>query len=173
VQTVQSGTGALVYWVDEPSFGQDTMNAVRLDGSGNQVCAPFPVSSVVSGKSRLAAAFGPSGLSAVVFEDDRTGNNNIYLQNVNTDCSLGYLPIQCSNLSGAKTRCQHGTLGVEINLKGLSNDGNSLTLRVNSVDHTLPIHGNQAVFSTPGQGANTLLLTNPAGCAPQKTVQCP
>jgi hypothetical protein len=25
----------------------------------------------------------------VAFEDDRTGNNGIYIQNVNPDCSLG------------------------------------------------------------------------------------
>jgi hypothetical protein len=173
VQSVQTGTGAQVFWVDEPSFDQDTMNAVRLDGSGNQVCSPFPVSSVVSGKSRLAAAIGPSGLSAVVFEDDRTGDHNIFLQNVNNDCSLGYLPIQCSQLRGASARCVNGNLNVNIALRDLSNDGNSLTLQVNAVDHILPIQGKRAMFSAAGQGANTLLLTNPAGCAPQKVVQCP
>jgi hypothetical protein len=30
-----------------------------------------------------------SGLSALAFEDDRIGNNGIYIQNVNRDCSLG------------------------------------------------------------------------------------
>jgi hypothetical protein len=108
-----------------------------------------------------------------VFEDDRTSNNNIYLQNVNTDCSLGYLPIQCSELHSASAQCVNGNLNVEITLKDLSDDGNSLTLQVNSIDHTLPIQRKHAMFSTPGQGANTLLLTNPAGCAQQKMVQCP
>jgi hypothetical protein len=173
VQSVQTGTGAQVFWVDEPNFDQDTMNSVRLDGSGNQVCPQFPVSSVVSGKSRLAAGIGPSGLSAIVWQDDRTGNNNIYLQNVNNDCSLGYLPISCSQLHGAKAGCRNGNLNVDITLNNLSNDGNSLTLQVNSVDHTLPINGTHARFSAPGQGQNTLLLTDPAGCASQKTVQCP
>jgi hypothetical protein len=174
VQTVQTGTGAQVYWVDEPNFDQDTMNAVRLDGSGNQTCAIFAVSSVVSGKSRLAAGIGPSGLSAVVWQDDRiTGDGNIYLQNVNTDCSLGYLPIQCSQLQGASAKCVNGNLNVDITLKDLRNDGNSLTLQVNSVDHTLPIQGKRAMYSAPGQGVNTLLLTNPAGCAAQRMVQCP
>jgi hypothetical protein len=173
VQTVQTGTGAQIFWVDEPSFDSDTMNAARLDGSGNLTCPITPISTVVSGKSRLAAAIAPSGLSAVVFEDDRTSNNNIYLQNVNTDCSLGYLPIQCSELHSASAQCVNGNLNVEITLKDLSNDGNSLTLQVNSIDHTLPIQRKHAMFSTPGQGANTLLLTNPAGCAQQKMVQCP
>jgi hypothetical protein len=173
VQSVQTGTGAQVFWVDEPTFDQDTMNAIRLDGSGNPVCSQFPVSSVVSGKSRLAAAIGSSGLSAIVWQDDRTGDNNIYLQNVNNDCSLGYPPIQCSELRTAKAGCSNGNLNVKITLGDLNHDGDSLTLQVNSVDHTLPIHGTHAVFSAPGQGSNTLLLTNPAGCAPQKMVQCP
>ena len=173
VQSVQTGTGAQVFWVDEPGFDQDTMKAVRLDGSGNQICAPFPVSSIVSGKSRLAAAIGPAGLSAVVFEDDRTGDQNIYLQNVNSDCSLGYVPIKCSELSGAAANCKNGTLNVRITLNDLNHDGDSLTLQVNSVDHTLPIKGTNAVFSGPGQGTNTLRLTNPAGCTTQRTVQCP
>lgn len=173
VQSVQTGTGAQVFWVDEPSFDQDTMKAVRLGGAGNQVCASFPVSSVVSGKSRPAAGIGPSGLSSVIWQDDRSGDQNIYLQNVNADCSLGYVAIKCSELTGAATGCKNGNLNVKITLGDLSHDGDSLTLQVNSVDHTLPIHGTHAVFSGPGQGANTLLLTNPAGCATQRTVQCP
>jgi hypothetical protein len=173
VQNVQTGTGAQVFWVDEPNFDQSTMNAIRLDGSGNTVCAQFPVSSVVSGKSRLAAAIAASGLSAIVWQDDRSGTDDIYLQNVNNDCSLGYLPIQCSELEDAKTRCSNGNLNIKIILRDLRHDGDSLTLQVNSVEHTLPIHGDHAVLSVPGQGANTLLLTNPAGCVPQKTVQCP
>ena len=173
VQTVQTGTGAQVFWVDEPNFDQDTMNAVRLDGSGNVTCSPFSVSSVVSGKSRPAAAIGPSGLSAVVWQDDRTGDENIYLQNVNNNCSLGYLPIQCSELRGAKAACQNGNLNVEITLKDLKHDGDSLTLQVNAVDHMLPIQGERAKLSVQGQGTNTLLLTSPAGCALQKMVQCP
>jgi hypothetical protein len=174
VENVQTGTGAQVFWVDEPNFDQDTMNGVRLDGSGKQTCSIFPVSTVVSGKSRLAAGIGPSGLTAVVWQDDRiTGDGNIYLQNVNTDCSLGYLPIQCSELSDATAHCQSGNLNVAITLGDRAHDGDSLTLQVNSVDHTLPIVGKRAGLSVPGQGANTLLLTNPAGCAQQKTVQCP
>ena len=173
VQNVQSGTGALVFWVDEPNFDQDTMNAIKLDGSGNQVCPQFPVSSVVSGKSRLAAGIGPSGLAAVVWQDDRTGDENIYLQNVNIDCSLGYLPVNCSEIHHAAFNCAHGNVNVKFTLRTLSHDGDSLTLQVNAVDHTLPIHGDHAVLSVPGQGSNTLLLTDPAGCAPQKTVQCP
>jgi hypothetical protein len=89
VQTVPVGTGALVFWVDQQSFGSSTLQAARLDDSGATVCPQFPVSSVLSDKSRLVAAISASGTAAVAFEDDRVGNNGIYIQNVNPDCSLG------------------------------------------------------------------------------------
>ncbi len=89
VETVQSGTGALTFWVDEPGFGDATIQAIKLDGSGATVCPQFPVSSTPSNKGRLVAAISPAGVAALAFEDDRIGNNGIYIQNVNPDCSLG------------------------------------------------------------------------------------
>jgi len=89
VSTVQVGSGALVFWVDMQSFGSSTIQAAKLDDAGATVCAQFPVSSLPSDKARLAAAIAPSSIAAVAFEDDRIGNNGIYIQNVNPDCSLG------------------------------------------------------------------------------------
>jgi hypothetical protein len=89
VSTVPMGSGALVFWVDMQNFGSSTIQATRLDDSGATFCPQFPVSSVLSNKSRPAAAIAPSSIAAVAFEDDRTGNNAIYIQNVNPDCSLG------------------------------------------------------------------------------------
>lgn len=89
VQTVPIGSGALTFWADQPAFGSATIQAIRLDGTGAAVCPQFAVSSVLSNKSRLAAARSPAGTIAVTFEDDRIGNNGIYIQNVNPDCSLG------------------------------------------------------------------------------------
>ncbi len=89
VQNVQSGTGALAAWVDQPASGNGTIQAAKLDGSGNIICAQFPISSVLSSKSRLAADIAKSGVAAIAFEDARSGNNGIYIQNVNSDCSLG------------------------------------------------------------------------------------
>jgi len=44
----------------------------------------------MSNKGRPAANIvTATGLSAIAFEDDRIGNNGIYIQNVNGDCSLG------------------------------------------------------------------------------------
>lgn len=89
VQTVPIGSGALTFWVDQSGFGSSTIQAIRLAGNGARACRQFPVSSTPSNKSRLAAAISPSGVAALVFEDDRIGNNGIYIQNVNPNCSLG------------------------------------------------------------------------------------
>jgi len=92
VQTVQIGTGALTFWVDQQSYGSATIQAIKLASGGAIVCPQFPVSSVLSDKSRLAAAISPNGVATLAFEDDRVGNNGIYIQNVNPDCSLGPKP---------------------------------------------------------------------------------
>jgi hypothetical protein len=101
VENVQIGTGALVFWFDQPGFGSGTIQAIKLDGTGSTVCAQFPVSSASSDKSRLAAGIASSGLSALTWEDDRNGENDIYIQNVNPDCSLGI-----------ETRLQQHSLGI-------------------------------------------------------------
>lgn len=89
VQTVPIGSGALIFWVDQQGFGSSTIQAARIAGNGSIGCPQFPVSSFPSNKSRLAAAISPSGVAALAFEDDRIGNNGIYIQNVNPNCSLG------------------------------------------------------------------------------------
>jgi hypothetical protein len=92
VQNVQVGAGALAFWVDQVTFGSSTIQATRLNRQGKVVCQQFPVSSLPANKARLSSDIVPSGLSAVAWEDDRIGNNGIYIQNVNRDCSLGQLP---------------------------------------------------------------------------------
>ena len=89
VENVQIGCGALVFWVDAPGYGSGTIQATRLDGRGKVVCAQFPVSSAPANKSKLSADIAHSGLAAVAWADDRIGNNAIYIQNVNRDCTLG------------------------------------------------------------------------------------
>ena len=89
VENVQIGTGALVFWVDSPGFGLSTMQAAKLDGNGGVMCAPFSVSSAAANKYGLSVAKARSGLTAVAWADDRIGNNSIYIQNVNPNCSLG------------------------------------------------------------------------------------
>ena len=89
VQNLQIGSGALTMWVDQQGYGSATMQATRLNSAGKVVCAQFPVSSTPADKFRLSSDLVPSGLAAVAWEDDRNGNNDIYIQNVNRNCSLG------------------------------------------------------------------------------------
>ena len=89
VENVQIGTGALVFWNDSPGFGSGTIQAIKLDGTSATVCPQFAVSSASADKSRLFAGLASSGLAALAWEDDRNGENDIYIQNVNADCTLG------------------------------------------------------------------------------------
>jgi hypothetical protein len=89
VTTVQVGTGALVFWVDTVSYGDATIQATLLNDSGSVVCSQFVVSSTPANKFGLAATTNPGGAAALVWTDDRIGNNGIYIQNVNPNCTLG------------------------------------------------------------------------------------
>jgi hypothetical protein len=89
VKNVQIGTGAMVFWVDSPGFGMSFMQGAKLAGNGKVTCAPFAVSSAPANKYGLSLDTAPSGLAAVAWADDRIGNNSIYIQNANPDCSLG------------------------------------------------------------------------------------
>jgi hypothetical protein len=89
VTTVQVGGGALVFWVDSAGYGDSTIQATRLDDSGAVVCPQFVVSSTPSNKYALVAKAAPDGAAALVWTDDRIGNNGIYIQNVTPNCSLG------------------------------------------------------------------------------------
>ncbi len=88
-RTVQIGDGAFAFWVDQQVTQQGTIQGIRLDNAGNAVCDQFPVSSTDAEKSRPWAGIAPSGLTAIAFQDYRSGNSDIYIQNVNPDCSLG------------------------------------------------------------------------------------
>jgi hypothetical protein len=89
VKNVQTGSGAMVLWVDSPGYGMSTMQAAKLDGKGNRLCAPFALSSAPANKYGLSVATARSGLIAVAWTDDRMGNNSIYIQDVNPNCTLG------------------------------------------------------------------------------------
>lgn len=92
VETVQIGSGALVLWVDQASFTSSTIQGTRLDGSGNVLCPQFAVSTTPVNPFGLVANIAPSGVTALAWADSRIGNNAIYIQNVNRNCSLGQPP---------------------------------------------------------------------------------
>jgi len=89
VKSVQAGSGALVFWVDSPGYGQDTIQAIKLNRLGKKFCDQFPVSTAPANKYGLAAATASSARTALVWADDRIGNNSIFIQDVNPDCALG------------------------------------------------------------------------------------
>jgi hypothetical protein len=89
VTAAQVGSGALVFWVDQVAFSNGTIQATKLSGAGTVTCPQFAVSSTPSNKGRLVAAQDLHGDTALAFEDDRIGNNGIYIQNVNQNCTLG------------------------------------------------------------------------------------
>lgn len=89
-RNVQIGDGVLAFWIDQQVTGNGTIQAVRLQGNGKEKCTQFPVATAQSAKGRPAADIvTATGLSAIAFEDNRIGNNGIYIQNVNRNCSLG------------------------------------------------------------------------------------
>jgi len=89
VESVQIGNGALLFWVDQDTLGQGTIQAMGLNARGHVVCPQWVVSSAPASRFGLVAGVAPSGLAAVAWADNRIGNNAIYMQNVNRDCSLG------------------------------------------------------------------------------------
>ncbi len=88
-QTVQIGDGAFVFWVDQQVTEVGTIQGVRLNSAGGTVCAQFPVSSVLAEKSRPWTAKAANDNTVVAFQDFRAGNSNLYIQNINPDCTLG------------------------------------------------------------------------------------
>jgi hypothetical protein len=89
VESVQIGSGALVFWVDQTNFGTGTIQAAQLNGSALVTCPQFPVATTPASQYGLAAGIASSGVAALAWADNRIGNNAIYIQNVNPDCSLG------------------------------------------------------------------------------------
>ncbi len=88
-RTVQIGDGAFVFWVDQQVTEAGTIQGIRLNSAGGTVCAQFPVSSVLAEKSRPWTAISSNNNTVVAFQDYRDGNSNLYIQNINPDCTLG------------------------------------------------------------------------------------
>lgn len=91
IQNILSGDGPLVFWVDQANFGSAILQAIHLGPDGQVECDLFPVSSAPANKSRLAVSIDASGVAAIAWQDSRAGNSQIFIQNVNPDCSLGEL----------------------------------------------------------------------------------
>jgi hypothetical protein len=89
VKSVVSGDGAMVFCFDRSGPAQ--VLAARVDGATGAFTwanSPRVACSVLSGKARLDADAG-GGVAKIVWGDARTDANDIYIQNVNPDGSLG------------------------------------------------------------------------------------
>ncbi len=91
VRNQQMGDGAVVYYVDSPSFGDDTIRAAGLDNDGNYVWSGnvVGVSTIASNKSRLTLDTAVSGDAMLVWADARNDANDLFIQNLSSDGELG------------------------------------------------------------------------------------
>ncbi len=89
VKSVFTDAGPLVTWSSEAAFAQGTITGAKLDPSGAFLCPPFPVSSILSSKSRLDMTLTSNGLGVVAWSDGRADGGDIYAQDIKPDCSLG------------------------------------------------------------------------------------
>jgi len=92
INTLQVGDGAMAFWIESPSFGNDVIKATRVDGNGDFSWAGDIVEagSLPSSKGRLNAATSSEGYAILAWSDDRVGHLDIIGQNVNADGTLGY-----------------------------------------------------------------------------------
>lgn len=88
-RTVQIGDGIFVFWVDQQVTQQGTIQGVKLNNDSSTACSQFAVSSVLSSKSRPWTAQAANDNTVIAFQDGRDGNSNLYIQNINPDCTLG------------------------------------------------------------------------------------
>ncbi|HCW75783.1 MAG TPA: hypothetical protein DHU63_04505 [Candidatus Marinimicrobia bacterium] len=67
------------------------LKAIKLDDQGNMVWGPTAtvLASTPSSKGHLAASVRPNGTVVAAWHDDRNGNPDIFIQNVNPDGSFG------------------------------------------------------------------------------------
>ena len=88
VKNVQIGSGALVFWSDLTAGG---IQATKLDGTGATLCSHFPVSTSGAIPGSQTAGLSSSGLAALTWQASTYpfGPSDIYIQNVNSDCTLG------------------------------------------------------------------------------------
>jgi hypothetical protein len=89
--SVGYGDGAMVFFLDTPGVTSNRVLGMRVATDGASVWGPSPLvlSSVLSDKSRYPVTIDAGGVAKVVWEDDRSGNVDLYAQNVNPDGSLG------------------------------------------------------------------------------------
>jgi len=82
--------GALVTWIHSPSFGNDPIYSIGVDGNGDFSWSP-PIAEICilpTVSSRLVGAMGAETFAAYAWTDG-SSNGDIYAANLNGDGSLG------------------------------------------------------------------------------------
>ncbi|MCB2200081.1 T9SS type A sorting domain-containing protein [bacterium] len=89
--TFVPGYGAVATYLIDAGGQADHLEGIMLDASGEPVwdTSPVVMSSVSSEKGRQNAVLNNAGQVLSVFTDNRSGNPDLYLQNINPDGSLG------------------------------------------------------------------------------------
>lgn len=82
--------GVLFAWVEKLAEGDQRVWARKLSAGGADLWAPrVAVSSASSAKSRLTLGLLDGGMAVLGWQDTRGGSEDLYLQNLNRDGSLG------------------------------------------------------------------------------------
>jgi hypothetical protein len=93
ISTKAVGEGALVTWIQTPSFGNDPVYSIRVDGNGDFAWSP-PIAEVCilpTGSDDLVGVRSREGFAAYTWSDGGTSSGDIYAANLNDDGSLGNL----------------------------------------------------------------------------------
>ena len=163
----------VVVWASYDKDGfLDGVFGQRYDNSGSRLGDEFRVNTYTTHSQRVPSIASDVNGNFVVVWDSKYQDGSvdgIFGQRFRNQVN----PVGCGDLRAARARCHNSDLQVGIALADDSHDGDTLTLRINGQDQVIPIHGNLAHASSPGQGLNTLQLVNPPDCGPAKTVRCP
>jgi len=89
VRTALLGTGAFVFWFASANFVDNEVRGAHANAAGAIDIPVFPVASQQSSKGRLTASTLSSGQIALAWHDDRVDENDILMQNIRADGSLG------------------------------------------------------------------------------------
>jgi len=103
VEALGNGAVGVIGWAPSGGFGADEILATRLDAAGTQVWgAPVTIKSTPSNQStRLSLSVGGEDVAVVFWEDERSGNDDIYAQNIQANGTLGpdYLKLDTAAVS--------------------------------------------------------------------------
>jgi V8-like Glu-specific endopeptidase len=91
-------------------------------------------------------------------------------------CTGGGGAIPCADITRFQAVCKpNRTIQTRVNFSSSSHSGQTIVITIDGTPNNVTINGNKATFSKPGNtsGSHSVSLTDPAGCFPAITVNCP